>query len=192
MDSASSPSPSFSTSPPPPIPEPPGDSIVLFPGSPSIAAALLGASRPNPFGGYPINMSKKELEMVHHSELLELFTSIATIRYQKTHFVVKLVWASGQVAFQPFRSYWFSLGMLDPAAMHLVIANAAMHLKSLRRTPNGDDNIVELTHVEAAITSVNQRIRDFNQNVTDEMLGAILGVCQSMRKRILIILTFHS
>jgi hypothetical protein len=82
--------------------------------------------------------------------------------------------------------------MLDPAAMHLVIANAAMHLKALRNTPHQDDNIVELTHVEAAIASVNQRIRDSNQNVTNEMLGAILGVCQSRCKIIHIMLTFHS
>jgi hypothetical protein len=35
-----------------------------------MAAALIGASRPNPFGRYPINISDKELELIHHSKLL--------------------------------------------------------------------------------------------------------------------------
>jgi len=66
--------------------------------------------------------------------------------------------------------------MLDPAAMHLVIANAALHLQTLRSTPSREENLVALTHVEAAITSVNHRIVDSTQNATDEILGAILGV----------------
>jgi hypothetical protein len=69
--------------------------------------------------------------------------------------------------------------MLDPAAMHLVIANAALHLKALRPSPSREDNLVALTHVEAAMTSVNQRIPDSRQNATDEILGAILGVRRS-------------
>jgi len=91
--------------------------------------------------------------------------------------LVSIVWASGQVAFQPFRNFWFSLGMLDRDAMHLVIANAAMHQKSLRAAPSQEDNIIELTHVQAAMISVSQRIKNINQEVTNEMLGAILGVC---------------
>jgi hypothetical protein len=77
IDSGASSCSSSSASPTPPIPAPPGGLVVLSPGSPSISAALLGASRLNPFGGYPINMSRKELEMVHHSELLELAFPIA-------------------------------------------------------------------------------------------------------------------
>jgi hypothetical protein len=69
--------------------------------------------------------------------------------------------------------------MLDPAAMHLVIANAALHLEALRPSPSREDNLVALTHVEAAMTSVNQRIPDSRQNATDEILGAILGVRRS-------------
>jgi hypothetical protein len=64
--------------------------------------------------------------------------------------------------------------MVDPAAMHIVIANAAMHRKALLGIH--EEDVVELNHVEAAITSVNQRIGDSNQNVTDAMLGAVLGV----------------
>lgn len=47
-----------------------GALLMVPTGSPSIAAALLGASRSNPFGRYPINMSSRELELVHHSKLL--------------------------------------------------------------------------------------------------------------------------
>ena len=67
--------------------------------------------------------------------------------------------------------------MLDPAAMHLVVANAALHLQALRSTPRLEENLVALTHVEAAMTSVNHRIADSTQNATDQILGAILGVC---------------
>jgi hypothetical protein len=79
--------------------------------------------------------------------------------------------------------------MVDPAAMHLVIANAAMHRKTLRTIPSQEDDIVELTHVQAAMTSVNQRIRNVNQKVTDEMLGAILGVRRTMLRQIYVRLT---
>jgi hypothetical protein len=64
--------------------------------------------------------------------------------------------------------------MADPAAMHLVIANAAMHRKALRLSR--EDDLIELSHNSAALTSINQRIGDSNQNVTNEMMGAILGV----------------
>lgn len=58
--------------------------------------------------------------------------------------------------------------------MHSVIANAAMHRKILRSSPQ--DNVLALSHNIAAINSINQRIGNSNQNATDEMMGAILGV----------------
>jgi hypothetical protein len=86
-----------------------------------------------------------------------------------------VVWAAHQIIFQPFRDYWFSLGMIDPAAMHTIIANAAMHRKVLRS--DKQDDITALTHVTAAMKSINQRLSKSNQNVTNEIMGAILGVC---------------
>jgi hypothetical protein len=68
--------------------------------------------------------------------------------------------------------------MVDPAAMHLVIANAAMYRKALRPSQEGD--LIELSHNPATLTSINQRIRDSNWNVTDEMLGAILEACKNI------------
>lgn len=64
--------------------------------------------------------------------------------------------------------------MMDPAAMHLIIANAAVHRKSLRNIR--EDEIIDLTHTDKAIRSINERIALPGQNVTDEMLGAVLGV----------------
>jgi hypothetical protein len=84
------------------------------------------------------------------------------------------VWAAGQVVFQPFRNYWFTLGLMDPAAMHCVIANAAMHRKALRVSK--EDDMIALTHSMYALKSINQRIADAGQNITNEMLGAVLGV----------------
>ena len=83
--------------------------------------------------------------------------------------------------------------MVDPAAMHLVIANAAMHRKALRGNQKvEEDDIVELSHVEAAMASVNQRIVDANQNVTDEMLGAVLGVRRTTYRLNVAVLTSRS
>lgn len=64
--------------------------------------------------------------------------------------------------------------MIDPAAMHLVIANAAMHRKSLRSSR--EDDMLASTHSLAAISSMNQRISVANHAVTDELMGAVLGV----------------
>jgi len=64
--------------------------------------------------------------------------------------------------------------MVDPAAMHLVIANAAMHRKTLRTSL--EDDILDLSHTTKAIESINERIADPNLNITDEILGAVIGV----------------
>jgi len=53
-----------------PVIEHPESSLAIATGSPSIAAALLGAARPNPFGRYPIHMSTRELQLIHHSKSL--------------------------------------------------------------------------------------------------------------------------
>jgi hypothetical protein len=89
---------------------------------------------------------------------------------------MRLVWSPSQVNFQPFRDYWFSLGLLDTAAMHMVLSNAALHLNVLRG--NRSEDITILTHNAAAIKSVNVRIRDKKLNTSDELIGAILGVCK--------------
>lgn len=120
------------------------------PFSPLDAAVLLGATRTNPFAKYPIRMDMKDHELIHH------------------------VWSSGQVSFQPFRDYWFSLGLLDTAAMHMVLSNAAIHLNALRG--NQSEYITILTHNAAAIESVNVRIRDKKLNTSDDLMGAILGL----------------
>ncbi|KAH7400159.1 hypothetical protein BKA64DRAFT_722927 [Cadophora sp. MPI-SDFR-AT-0126] len=126
------------------------DASLIPMSSPYPPAALLGSSRPNPFGRYPIDMEMRDHEMVHH------------------------IWSSHQIEFHPFRDYWFSLGMVDTAAMHLVIANAAMHRKHLRTSV--EDDMIEASHVTSALTSINKRIGESKQNTTDEMLGAVLGL----------------
>jgi len=142
-------------------------------GSPSNAAALLGASRPNPFARYPVRMGVKEHEFIHFSEPSYLVTPPRPLPNADCA-TTNVVWASRQVIFQPFRDYWFSLGMMDPAAMHLVLANAAMHRRMLRTSP--EDDFIALSHSTRALKSVRERIGNSNLNVTDEMLGAVLGV----------------
>jgi hypothetical protein len=67
--------------------------------------------------------------------------------------------------------------MVDPAAMHIVLSNAAMQLNNIRGLQYEDKSA--LAHHVAAMQSVNRRIADSPHNVTDEMLGAVLGVCES-------------
>jgi hypothetical protein len=100
--------------------------------SPSNDAGLLGASHPNPFARYPISMEDKEHELVHHSKPFPFRLSPLKLpsSYIVADAIPNVVWSSRQVVFQPFSDFWFSLGMLDPVVMHLVIANAAMHRKA--------------------------------------------------------------
>lgn len=58
--------------------------------------------------------------------------------------------------------------------MHSVIANAALHRKSLRDSK--DDDLIALTHSTNAFKYINRRLSSVGQNLTDEMLGAVLGV----------------
>lgn len=58
--------------------------------------------------------------------------------------------------------------------MHMVLANAAIHLNALRGTE--DEDITILTHKVSAIKSVNVRLGDTEEQASDEVLGAILGV----------------
>lgn len=60
--------------------------------------------------------------------------------------------------------------------MHMVLSNAAILLNELRG--NRSEDILILTHNAAAIESVNRRIRDNKLNTSDELMGAILGVCK--------------
>jgi len=56
-------------------------------GSPSSAATLLGASRPNPFGKYPIDMDMRDHELIYHSKTIATeidVNSFISICYQIT------------------------------------------------------------------------------------------------------------
>jgi hypothetical protein len=72
-------------------------------GSPSLAAALLGASRPNPFGRYPINMSTREHELVHHSKQLQLdvSSSLFIVLHFKTNIQHSMVVWPGHLSAVP-------------------------------------------------------------------------------------------
>jgi hypothetical protein len=95
----------------------------------------------------------------------------------KLIFCPEIVWGPFQAVFRPFRKHWFALAIADPAAMHLVLSNAAMHRRSLRGTQ--DDDIIGLRHSTAAIASIVNRIPDPVEGITDKIVGAVLGVCCS-------------
>jgi len=73
--------------------------------------------------------------------------------------------------------------MVDPAAMHLVLANAATHRKTLRTNP--EDDYLALSHTTQAIASINKRISNPDLNSTDGILGAVLGVRLWRRENLL-------
>jgi hypothetical protein len=64
--------------------------------------------------------------------------------------------------------------MMDPAAMHFVIADSAMHCRALRH--NTEDDMTVLMHSTHGISSLNCRIADSAQKITDEILCGVLGV----------------
>jgi hypothetical protein len=93
--------------------------------------------------------------------------------------VTGAVWDSRH-NFQPFRDHWYPLGLADPAAMHQVLANAAIQMVGLRR--DTQDTEKSLSYHVAAIHSVNRRLADASQSTSDGLLGAILGVSYTDRR----------
>lgn len=88
------------------------------------------------------------------------------------------VWKPADSPFQPFREFWYPLGLVDEAAMHLVLANAAIHLSVLRG--QGSEDAGAVVHYLSAIKSVNRRLGSlgtFDAGTADGVMGAILGVC---------------
>lgn len=83
------------------------------------------------------------------------------------------VWDPSQ-CFQPFRDFWFPLGTNDSAAMHLMLANVALHLNALKG--NRDEDRESMTYHLSAVRSVNRRLANFTVERSDGILGAILGV----------------
>ncbi|KAF7908761.1 uncharacterized protein EAF01_004516 [Botrytis porri] len=109
---------------------------------------LLGNGRVNPFQAWPVKMDTQEHELVHH------------------------IWDPSQ-CFQPFRDFWFPLGTNDSAAMHLMLANVALHLNALKG--NRDEDRDSMKYHFSAIRSVNRRLAHFEVENSDGILGAILG-----------------
>lgn len=60
--------------------------------------------------------------------------------------------------------------------MHMVLSNAAIHLNKLRNRVSEDISI--LAHNAAAMRSVNARMGNDRLNISNEIVGAILGVRQ--------------
>ncbi|TGO22374.1 hypothetical protein BPAE_0170g00070 [Botrytis paeoniae] len=109
---------------------------------------LLGNGRVNPFQAWPVKMDTQEHELVHH------------------------IWDPSQ-CFQPFRDFWFPLGTNDSAAMHLMLANVALHLNALKG--NRDEDRESMTYHLSAVRSVNRRLANFTVERSDGIMGAILG-----------------
>ncbi|PQE23356.1 Citrate synthase protein [Rutstroemia sp. NJR-2017a WRK4] len=113
---------------------------------------ILGGGRVDPFQAYPISMGVKQHELVH------------------------FIWQASDTAAHPFRQFWYPLGLVDAAAMHLVLSNAAVQLDVLRGEPAEGPGAV--MHYLSAITSVNRRLSSLEtspEGPTDGILGAILG-----------------
>jgi hypothetical protein len=77
--------------------------------------------------------------------------------------------------------------MVDSAAMHLVLSNAALHLNDLRG--NQGEDLTILAHNAAALQSVNLRMAKSNEEITDGLIGAILGVRKRRMKMTRVLLT---
>ncbi|KAF5876905.1 uncharacterized protein Bfra_001261 [Botrytis fragariae] len=117
---------------------------------------LLGNGRVNPFQAWPVKMDTQEHELVYH------------------------IWDPAQ-CFQPFRDFWFPLGTNDSAAMHLVLANVALHLNALKG--NREEDRDSMMYHLSAIRSVNRRLAHFEVENSDGILGAILGHLLSNSER---------
>ena len=81
----------------------------------------------------------------------------------------------------PFRDAWLPVGMMDPAAFHQVLSNAAMNLASLRASGNVPETLESLRHHARAVQLVNTRISNRSFATTDGLIGAVIGfACYSV------------
>jgi hypothetical protein len=107
--------------------------------------------RMDPFAKYPIEMNNRTRQLMDH---------VFDDPYGNT---------------PPFRDAWMPIGMMDPAAFHQVLSNAALNLASLRAGRSVPENLESIRHHAKAVKLVTQRIANPKEAVADGLLGAVAG-----------------
>jgi hypothetical protein len=107
--------------------------------------------RTDPFIKYPIEMSHRTRQLVDH---------VFDDRYGNT---------------PAFRDAWMPVGILDPATFHQVLSNAALNLASLRAKRWVPETLESMRYHAKAVRSINRRIGNRRDALSDGLLGAVIG-----------------
>jgi len=79
-----------------------------------------------------------------------------------------------------FREYWLPVAISEPAIFHQLLASVAIRIRIVRGEK--PDNIVSVAHHSLAIRSVNRKLADSRQSLSDNSIFAILILtCYSVR-----------
>ncbi|KAF2491986.1 hypothetical protein BU16DRAFT_100010 [Lophium mytilinum] len=114
----------------------------------------LGAGEVDPFVKYPIELDKSSRALVAN------------------------IFRGGGSAQRALRTAWYSVGLFDFAAFHLVLSNSALAIQMLR---NGldfikDEDFEGLKHHVIATRSINARLASPDHRTSDGVIGAVTGL----------------
>ena len=88
-------------------------------------------------------------------------------------------------SFKLFREYWFPLVMQDSAAFHCALSLAAQHRVALKRHLSQQEiqamTNYGLSHYTSALTSLNHKVADPVESISDGMIVAVLMLACNVR-----------
>ncbi|KAI1336931.1 hypothetical protein F5Y15DRAFT_191342 [Xylariaceae sp. FL0016] len=92
--------------------------------------------------------------------------------------LARLMFAEAKSNYRPFRSSWLSMGLSDPAAWHITMANAVLFRKvTLRgRKPGFDADAEAMKWYEQSLETITRRLADSEQNGGEGLVIAVVGL----------------
>lgn len=134
-------------------------------------------ARVDPFARYPVDMNARAWELVNHGRSIALPLSCMLSRLRVTP-----VHGESCGMFKAMRAVGFFQIMADPAGFHLMLSSAAWHMAHLRGSEKAGSDIDFVSHANAGIQSVKQRLADAAQAISDNMIGNIIAFsCHAVR-----------
>jgi hypothetical protein len=157
---------------------------------------ILGAGRVDPFAKYPVKMNVIEYWLIDHGmppylpPRSQTNSKIEIKCVSNTH--MTLVNVAQHPTFKVFKESWLPAAMSDPAAFHQILSNIALSISIVRGQGVILDNPVSVAHNSLAVRTVNNRLSDPVEGISDGTMTSVLGMtchsvstrCISSRKRI--------
>lgn len=82
----------------------------------------------------------------------------------------------------PFRDAWLPVGMMDAAAFHQVLSNAALNIACLQANELPPETHEAMMHHNKAVQMVMRKMSTLQTSTSDGVIGAIIGfACYAVR-----------